>query len=57
MKNYRIGVFNHRPAIFSDRGVVCVFEAGHQGTREKDAQEVLAALIASEEAKKNAIKL
>ncbi len=53
MKNYRIGIFNHRPAIFSDRGVVCVFEAGHQKTRENDAQEMLAALIAFEKAKEN----
>ena len=29
-----------KPAIYSERGIVCVFEAGHQGTREKDADIV-----------------
>jgi hypothetical protein len=33
-----------QPALYCDRGLVCIFEAGSQATREQDAREVLAAL-------------
>jgi hypothetical protein len=36
-----------KPAIFNKRGLVCVFEAGYQQTREDDARAVVSALNAA----------
>jgi hypothetical protein len=48
MKNkYKVGERNGQPAIFTDRGLVCLMEAGFQSTREKDAAEIVAILNAA----------
>jgi hypothetical protein len=45
MKNPRISnAPTGQPALYCDRGLVCIFEAGSQMTREQDAREVLAAI-------------
>ena len=47
MKNkYKISTRNGQPAIFTDRGLVCLMEAGYQSTREMDAAEIVAILNA-----------
>jgi hypothetical protein len=46
MKGARIGTFDNRPALFSDRGLVCTFEAGAQCVRKADAALVLRAVQA-----------
>jgi hypothetical protein len=47
MKNkYKISARNGQPAIFTDRGLICLMEAGNQSTREKDAAEIVAILNA-----------
>jgi hypothetical protein len=48
MKNkYKVSARNGQPAIFTDRGLVCLMEAGNQSTREKDAAEIVAILNAA----------
>jgi hypothetical protein len=48
MKNkYKVSSRNGQPAIFTDRGLVCLMEAGFQSTREKDAAEIVAILNAA----------
>ena len=49
MKNkYKVSTWrNGQPAIFTDRGLVCLMEAGNQLTREKDAAEIVAILNAA----------
>jgi hypothetical protein len=47
MKNkYKVSSRNGQPAIFTDRGLVCLMEAGNQSTRGKDAAEIVAILNA-----------
>jgi hypothetical protein len=47
MKNkYKVSSRNGQPAIFTDRGLICLMEAGNQSTREKDAAEIVAILNA-----------
>ena len=47
MKNkYKVSTRNGQPAIFTDRGLICLMEAGNQSTREKDAAEIVAILNA-----------
>ena len=46
---YRIGEYSgapRKPALFNKRGLVCIFEAGYQQTREQDAEKVLRAVNA-----------
>lgn len=40
-----------KPAIFSERGIVAVCEAGYQETRERDAEMIVKALNDAEKAK------
>jgi hypothetical protein len=48
MKNkYRVSERNGQPAIFTDRGLVCLMEAGCQSTRERDAAEIVTILNAA----------
>jgi hypothetical protein len=48
MKNkYKVSSRNGQPAIFTDRGLICLMEAGNQSTREKDAAEIVAILNAA----------
>ncbi len=48
MKNkYKVSEHNGQPAIFTDRGLVCLMEAGFQSTREKDAAEIVTILNAA----------
>lgn len=50
MKNtYKVSARNGQPAIFTDRGLICLMEAGNQSTREKDAAEIVAILNAAPE--------
>jgi hypothetical protein len=50
MKNkYKVSERNGQPAIFTDRGLVCLMEAGNQSTRERDAAEIVAILNAAPE--------
>ena len=50
MKNtYKVSARNGQPAIFTDRGLICLMEAGNQSTREKDAAEMVAILNAAPE--------
>lgn len=44
---YKVSTRNGQPAIFTDRGLVCLMEAGCQSTREKDAAEMVAILNAA----------
>jgi hypothetical protein len=44
---YKVSSRNGQPAIFTDRGLVCLMEAGNQSTREKDAAEIVAILNAA----------
>jgi hypothetical protein len=44
---YKVSERNGQPAIFTDRGLVCLMEAGNQSTREKDAAEIVAILNAA----------
>lgn len=45
---YKVSTWrNGQPAIFTDRGLVCLMEAGNQLTREKDAAEIVAILNAA----------
>lgn len=43
-QQFKSGIVDGKPAIYSARGLVCVFEAGYQQTREQDASMVLGAL-------------
>ena len=48
MKNkYKVSSRNGQPAIFTDRGLICLMESGNQSTREKDAAEIVAILNAA----------
>ncbi len=48
MKNkYKVSERNGQPAIFTDRGIVCLMEAGYQSTRERDAAEIVTILNAA----------
>jgi hypothetical protein len=48
MKNkYKVSSRNGQPAIFTDRGLICLMEAGNQSTRERDAAEIVAILNAA----------
>lgn len=48
MKNkYKVSTRNGQPAIFTDRGLICLMEAGNQSTREKDAADIVAILNAA----------
>ena len=48
MKNtYKVSTRNGQPAIFTDRGLICLMEAGNQSTREKDAADMVAILNAA----------
>jgi hypothetical protein len=50
MKNkYKVSERNGQPAIFTDRGLVCLMEAGNQSTRERDAAEIVTILNAAPE--------
>jgi len=50
MKNkYKVSSRNGQPAIFTDRGLICLMEAGNQSTRGKDAAEIVAILNAAPE--------
>jgi hypothetical protein len=50
MKNkYKVSERNGQPAIFTDRGIVCLMEAGYQSTRERDAAEIVTILNAAPE--------
>ena len=45
MKNkYKVSERNGQPAIFTDRGIICLMEAGNQSTRERDAVEIVTIL-------------
>jgi hypothetical protein len=44
---YKVSSRNGQPAIFTDRGLVCLMEAGNQSTRGKDAAEIVAILNAA----------
>jgi hypothetical protein len=44
---YKVSERNGQPAIFTDRGLVCLMEAGNQSTRERDAAEIVAILNAA----------
>ena len=45
MKNtYKVITRKGKPAILTDRGLICLMEAGNQSTREKDAAEIVAIL-------------
>jgi len=46
---YKVSSRNGQPAIFTDRGLVCLMEAGYQSTRERDAAEIVAILNAAPE--------
>ena len=48
-QQFTIGVLDNKPALYSHRGLVAVFEAGYGQTREQDAKNIAQMLNSHDE--------
>ena len=48
-QQFTIGVLDNKPALYSSRGVVAVFEAGYEQTRHQDAKNIARMLNSHDE--------